>query len=497
MFNKLVLSALFTVFLSVSASALTLQERVVEHKLKNGMKFFLLQRPNVPVFSSVIYFKAGSNNENAGCTGIAHLLEHMAFKGTKVIGTTDYDKEKLLLKQIEDEGEKLTIELKKGKLANIDTINKSKEKIKKMEEGRKKYIVKEEFMTIMNKNGSSGLNAGTGKDFTMYTVSLPVNKLELWAFLESDRLANLQFREFYTERDVINEERRASSDTNPQSKLMEQFLATAFTASPYHWPVIGWPSDIATLSLKETLEFRKKYYVPNNAVGALVGDINIEETKKILDKYFDSIPAGPTPPPLTTYEPVQEGEKRVNVEFDAEPFVFIGFHKPTFPDKDDVVISFIDSILSNGKSSRLYKKIVKEQKMALNVFTSNGFPGTLLDNLIVMGGSPISPYTTADIEKSIYEELEKLQKEPVTDQELQKVRNAVKMDFIQRSKSNDDMANILSIYEVLCGNWKEYFRYQDLIDTITADDIMKAAQKYFVPANRTVATLVKKANSGK
>ena len=482
---------LFLVALHGIASAQNLADRVVEHTYPNGLKLLMIERHTSPTVAPYILFKAGSVDESDDARGIAHMLEHMLFKGTKTIGTTDYEKEKVVLAEIDKIGDALDMERAKGARADTKKIAELEAALKSQQEAAKEWIVSGEYTEIYTQHGSTGFNAGTSVDYTIYTVELPSNKLELWAMLESDRLKNAVLREFYVEREAVKEERRMVVDTRPGGKLYEQFMAASFTAHPYGMPIIGWPSDIAMLNRKKAEEFFRIHYAPNNSVMVIVGDINVENTIKLIEKYFGDIPSQPLPDEVTVREPTQEGERRIEVEFDAEPQMMIGFHKPTIPHFDDYVLDMISAILSDGRTSRFYKNIV-EESIAVSANSINGYPGARYDNLFVVSATPRSPNTTADVEEAIYAQLEKLKTEPVAEKEFKRILKQIDASFIRALSSNAGMANQLAFYEGIAGDWRYILNWRKKMYEITPDDIMRVAQTYFKKSNRTVATLVKK-----
>ena len=482
---------LFFVTLCGIVSAQDLSDRVVEHIFPNGLKLLMIERHTSPTIAPYILFRAGSVDESDDTRGIAHMLEHMLFKGTKTIGTTDYEKEKEVLAEIDRIGDALDMERAKGAKADADKITELETALKEQQERAKEWIVTGEYTEIYTQHGSTGFNAGTSVDYTIYTVELPANKLELWAMLESDRLKNAVLREFYVEREAVKEERRMRVDTQPGGKLYEQFIAAAFTAHPYGIPIIGWPSDIAMLNRRKAEEFFRIHYAPNNSIMVIVGSINPEKTIALIDKYFGDMQPQPLPPEVTTKELPQEGERRIEVEFDAEPQLMIGYHKPTIPHFDDYVFDMISAILSDGRTSRFYKNIV-EKSIAVSANAINGYPGGRYDNLFVISATPRSPNTTADVEEAIYAELERLKTEPVKEKEFKRILKQVDASFIRGLSSNAGMARQLTYYEALAGDWRYILGWRENMYKITPEDIMKVANTYFTKSNRTVATLVKK-----
>ena len=399
-----------------------LEDKVREHTLKNGMKLLMVERHTSPTVAAWIRFKVGSVNERSDERGLAHMLEHMLFHGTKTIGTNNYAAEVPLLAQVEETAQALMAEKLKRDKADPKKIKELTERLAAIQAEEDKYVVPDEYAEIFAKNGGVGFNAFTAKDTTAYMVNLPANKLELWAAIQADRMLNPVLRQFYTERNVVMEERRRSYDAEPSGKLWEDFVAAAFLVHPYGQPVIGWPSDIENLSRTKAEGFLHRYYAPNNAVVAIIGDIDPQKTIELVEKYFAPIPPGTPVAVVAVDEPQQTGERRTEVIGDAEPELLIGFHKPTLPSTDDYVFDVIGMLLANGKTSRLHKKLVEEKQLVTDVSTAV-VPGTLYPNLFMIGATPRSPHTVKEVEEAIYTELELLKNEPVTERELQRILN--------------------------------------------------------------------------
>ena len=495
MIKKYFFTAAFVFFYSIvavpEAGTFSLGGRVQEHTLRNGMKVLLLERHQSPTVSFYLRFKVGSVDEESGKTGVAHLLEHMLFKGTKTLGTTDYRAEEKILEQIDRIGEKLDAELRRGS-APQERIASLKQELSQLEIKARGFVIKDEIDSIYSRNGAVGLNASTGNDITTYQVSLPANKTVLWARIDADRLMNPVFREFYSERDVVLEEFRQSYESNPARILMSQFLAIAFMVHPYRVPIIGWKSDVQFISKKDIETFFSAYYVPNNAVLAVVGAIDSAALLKTIEQYFGGIPSRALPSRVISTEPVQTGERRIEVLLDAEPQVLIGYHKPTLPSFDDYVFDVIDALLSRGRTSRLYQALVLKNQIATSIESINGLPGARYPDLFTLQAVPRPPHTCADVISGIYAELERLKNEPVSPRELLKVKNQLQAEFIKGLNSNEGLASQLSYFQVICDNWKYLEQHMDVIHRITAADIQRVAQHYFVERNRTIAELVKK-----
>lgn len=485
--SKLTLIIIALLLIASSAVAQSLEGKIEELTLENGMRWYFIEKHTSATFSGVTMFKVGGVDEEIGKTGLSHLFEHMAFKGTEIIGTTDYDAEKVILDQIEVVANALTAE---EHSATPDTarIRKLSKELEELRKEHKKYVVKDEFSQIYNKHGASGTNAMTSKDYTAYINSLPANRLELWCQMEAQRIYAPVFREFYSERDVVVEERRMGVETRPRGKLFEQFLASAFIAHPYRWETVGWMSDIRQVTVEDARQLYEKYYVPSNGVGVLVGDFETETAKQLVRKYFDVLPAGPNPPEVITKEPKQEGERRITVEFDSEPLMMIGYHIPTYPHRDNVIMDVISSVLTSGRTSRLHKRLVQQEEMVTRIY-SYDTPGDRYDNVFVVFAEPRAPHTLEEIEAVIYEEIQRLKTEPVSQRELQKMKNQIDASMIWRASNNLWFAFGIARSALLFGDWRYYENYRDELVTVTPEDVMEAAKKYLTKSNRTVTTL--------
>ncbi len=465
----------------------TLEEKVREHVFSNGLELLVVERHESPTFAAYITIKVGAVNETSRIRGVAHVLEHMLFKGTKTIGTKDWRKERPIQDEIERVGSRLD-ELKNRPGADPEEIARLRERLAELQSEQKEFIVKDEFSRIYSEHGGVGFNAFTSKDLTSYLISLPSNKLELWASVESDRMQNAVLREFYTEREVVMEERRRSYETQPSGLLYENLIATAFTMHPYRNPIIGWMSDLENLTLEETRDFFHNYYAPVNTVIALVGDIDFEEAVRVVNNYFGGIPPGTPVPEVAAVEPEQRGEKRIAIAFDAEPQLAIGYHKPTLPSREDYVFDLIDLMLSQGRTSRLYKSLVLEKEIATSISTY-GAPGSRYPNLFVISAVPRHPHTPAEVEEAIYAELNRLAREPVAPEELEKARNRLRLDRLRHLKENNGLARMLTYYQTIAGDWRYLVNYDEVVSTIAPEEIMEVAGRYFRPENRTVTIL--------
>jgi len=464
------------------------EKRMTKFTLANGLKFLVLERHEVPVVSFHTYADVGSVDEVKGITGLAHLFEHMAFKGTKTIGTKDYKAEAQTMAKMDELFEAMKMERRKGEQADKARLEQLEKQFKEAEQEAQKFIVHDEYEETLTRAGGEGFNAYTSEDATQYIVSLPSNKVELWTLLESDRFLNPVLREFYKEKDVVMEERRMS-ENNPQFRLFEEFQAIAYKAHPYGEPVIGHMSDLQALTRKKAEAFFNKHYSPSNLTIAIVGDVNPEQIKNLASEYFTSIPSGPKPEPVETVEPPQRGERRVTVEDQSQPLIAIGYHKPSINHPDNAVFDALTDIMSEGRTSRLYKSLVKDKKIAIGAAGFQGLPGNKYAGLFLFYAVPAKGHTNKECEDAIYDEIEKLKTEPVSPEELKKAKTRSRAGLIRQLDSNPELAAELTFYEVVTGDWRNLFVQLDRIDKVTAEDIQRVAKEYFTSKNRTVGVI--------
>ena len=488
--------------LALAAAALTLllaapvmaqgfkdmESSVVEKTLPNGLKVLILPRHEAPVISFVTYADVGGVNEQQNATGLAHIFEHMAFKGTTTIGTKDYAKEKAAMDKEDAAFDAWRAERLRRPKPDEAKLKELEAAFKKAQEEAQKWAETGEFDEILDREGAHGLNAFTSFDQTVYHYSLPSNRLELWAALESDRFTHPVLREFYKEKDVIMEEKRMG-ESRPTGRLFDDFFPVAFKASMYRSFVIGHLSDLQFITRKQAEEWFNKYYRAKNLTVAIVGDVDPKTAMPVLEKYLGRIPAGTKPEGPITVEPPQRAEKRLIMEDPSQPFLLIGWHRPDVNDPDDPVYDVIDDILSGGRSSRLYKSLVKEKKLALFVRSASSLEGQKYPGLFGIYAVPNKGKTNAECEDAIYTELERLKTEPVTQDELAGVKARAKMDFIDGIDSNMGIAMQLAFYQNLMGDWRQMFNQLDKIDAVTPEDIMRVAKKTFIKSNRTVGLI--------
>jgi predicted Zn-dependent peptidase len=464
-------------------------QAVTEFRLDNGLKFIVLERHKAPVVSFVTYADVGGVDEPDGKTGVAHFLEHLAFKGTTRIGTTDFTKEAPLLDQLDD----LKIQIKaaeaKGDRAQLATLQ---AEFAKVEAAAAALVKQNDLGRIVEQAGGVGLNATTSSDATRYFFSFPSNKLELWMSLESERFLDPVFREFYKEQDVILEERRLRTDNSPIGQMVEAFLDTAFTQHPYKRPVIGYNQDIRGLTRQDVQQFFDQYYVPNNLTIAIVGDVNPAEVKRLAKLYFGRYAAKSKPPVVTLQEPPQTATRSVTLNLPTQPWYLEGYHAPAFRDPDYLIYAMMGSILSDGRTSRLYKSLVEQQQVALTAQGSTGFPGDKFPNLMLFYALTAPGRTVDQVATALRAEIDRLKTDPVSAAELERVKNQAKAGLLRSLNSNMGMAQALLDYEIKTGSWRNLFQEIDRIATITPADIQRIAKATFTAENRTIGKLLPK-----
>ncbi len=463
--------------------------QITEFKLDNGMKFIVLERRKAPVVSFVTYADVGGADEPDGKTGVAHFLEHLAFKGTTRIGTTDYVAERPLLDQLDQLSTQIQAATAKGQTEEAKTL---KAEFARVEAEAAKLVQQNEMGRIVEQAGGVGLNANTSTDATRYLYSFPANKLELWMSLESERFLDPVFREFYKEQNVILEERRLRTDNSPIGQMVEAFSEAAFKVHPYHRPVIGYNQDIRGLTRQDVKVFFDQYYVPNNLTIAIVGDVNPAEVKRLATTYFGRYKAQPKPPQVTVAEPPQTETREVTLKLQSQPWYLEGYHAPAFRDPDYVVYEMIGSILSSGRTSRLYKNLVEQQQIALTAQGFTGFPGNKFPSLMLFYALTAPGHSVDEVAKSLRTEIERLKTEPVTAEELERVKTQARAGLLRSLDSNMGMAEALLEYDVKTGNWRNLFKEPDRIAAITTADIQRVAQATFTPKNRTIGKLLPK-----
>ena len=563
------LIALATSTGALAQSYLDLENQIQEFTLDNGVHFIVLEKHDVPVFSFRTFINVGSANEIRGITGLSHILEHMAFKGTSEIGGNNSKKERKAMAAEDvafDEFKKARLELvprierlqaKYDKLVggmpaegqesfgeieakihdlgadisvnpsgqmtiihapgqegeqvdNFDlqgdqlaAVNFYVDEIRPLEQEfaakeqnfedakdvAREFVITNEFGQIVEENGGNGMNASTGSDVTRYHYNFPSNRLELWAYLEGSRMGDPVLREFYTEKDgPVTEERRMRTDNNPIGRLLELFQNQMFMANGYHHSTIGYMSDINNISRADCRKYFEENYVGSNMVVTLVGDVKLDEVKKYAKEYFSDIPAG-NPQPVETFEPKQLVEKRLIMKDPSQPLFIAGYHIENVNHPDWPVYQVLSDVLGQGRTSRLNKSLVKDQKIAVNAFCFSGYPGIKYQTGMLVFAMPVKGKTGYDLEEAIYVEIDKIVAEGITAGELEAVKQRTRANFIRGLGGNGGMAEQLAYYQTYTGDWRSLFDEVEQIESVTLEDVQRVAKEVFVSSNRTVAII--------
>jgi predicted Zn-dependent peptidase len=465
---------------------------VVERVFPNGLRFLVLRREGAPTVAFVTQYRVGSVHEAPGESGIAHLLEHMLFKGTTTIGTSDHAAELALFPRIDAVQDSIrALRAITRPATPLDSqLAALGARLKVLEDSARAYVVPNEFDRILSRNGARGLNATTTFEATTYYVELPANRARLWFTLEADRLRNPVFREFYAERDVVAEERRMRVESDPGGLLWERFLAAAFQRHPYGTPVVGKMSDIQNFTRRQAEEYFRRFYGPNNAVVAVVGDVVPDTILAWAEAYLAPIPRGEEPQPVRAREPEQTAERRLEVVYDAEPQLLMGWHVPAPDHPDYPALTILAYLLSGGNTSRLHQRLVLQENAAAGVSASLQ-PGEYDPQLFVIGAAPRAPHTTAELERTIAEEIARLQAAPPASIELERIRNQLEAGEVRRLRSNLGLAFQLAGSATSYGDWRTTFQHSRRLQAVRPKDLQRVAQTYLRPENRTVATLVR------
>jgi predicted Zn-dependent peptidase len=476
---------------------------IEEHVLANGMKLLLIPQHLSPTVSGAWVAHVGSANERPGITGISHLFEHMMFKGTHVIGTRDYAKDVQLIDEQERVQDQIRAEVSKMRAAQrrgeIDDITKPEARTPRYVEleaqfdslvaAQRANMIKNEFELVLQNNGATMVNAFTNEDMTVYFETVPANKLELWFWMEADRLANRVFREFYSERDVVYEERRRSVESTPTGPFQVSLDASFWDSSPYGWPVIGWPSDIAMVTKAQADEYYSLYYAPQNLTAILVGDFDPRQALALAEKYLGAIPAGARPAPeMITTEIHPLAEKRFYAEAETNPAITLRWHTVAYVHKDIPALEMLAEVL-NGPTGRLQKSLVLGDGIATRATARQD--GRKYEGAFEIQAECKQGHTPEELERAIYAQIEKLQKEPIGDQELQQVKNRYLAATYRAISSNFQLLIRYAQADGL-GSWRDADRIDAAAQQVTAADLQRVAQSYFVKEGREVAVWTRK-----
>lgn len=475
----------------VRANLDELEDAVETFTLDNGLTFLVLERDTAPVFSFCTQVDAGGVDEVPGITGVAHMFEHMAFKGTDTIGVDDPEAEAEWLAKTDEAFAALLDERRKGPHADAERLAELEAAFTEAQDRAREFVKTNEFTQVLEEHGVQGLNAQTALDWTRYFYSLPSNRLELWARLEGDRLTNPVLREFDTERNVVIEERRQSFESNPIGRLQGAFFGLAWPAHPYGDGVIGHRSDLETFTRDDAREFFDTHYTASNMCVAVVGDVKKKDVEKLAKRYFSGVHEGPRPPRVDTVEPPQVGERRLLLEDSSQPVVMVGYPIPDNRDPDYLAYELLGTALGGGRSSRLTEALVKEQRLCAQVVAGTGFPGEKYANCLVIIAFVAAGEDPLEVEQAIYDVVETgLRENPMSQAELDGVRTRLASSTIRSMRSNQGLAQNLAMSWQLYGDWRAIFRRPGEWATVTPDDVARIADDLFIRSNRNVALIV-------
>ena len=464
------------------------EKKISEFTLANGLHFILVERHEAPVIAFHTYVNAGSVNDPSGQTGVAHILEHLAFKGTETIGSKNWADEKKAMDAIEEAYDRLDAERNKGIKADKGRVETLVTQLSLAADRAELYAQPNEFQRVIEENGGQGLSVAAGPGSTESSYSLPSNRLELWFLMESQRFLHPVFREFYREREALLDEYRQQVDAKPQARMTLSLLSTAFAAHPYRNPSGGWPTDIISLRRADARAFFEKYYVPANMVIAIVGDVNTAEAKRLAERYFGPMPAKPLPPVVHTMDPPQPGSRIAIVDSPTQPLAMVAYKRPDQYDKDDTVFDVMQLALSSGRSGLLYKDMVEEKRVAASAQVLATFPDGRYPNLFAFLLAPSAGHTVDENDRALDDFLARFKAKPVDAETLQRAKTQVRAGAVRLMANNGGLAKMLSLYYASYGDWRKLFTGLDDLNKVTADDVQRVAQRYFISANRTLVS---------
>ncbi len=466
------------------------EKKITEFTLPNGLHFILLERHETPVVSFHTYVNAGSTDDPAGQSGMARMMERVAFSGTESIGTSNWAAEKKALEAAEEAWDRVEAEANKGATADSGRLDMLRSQARMAIELSQRGNASAEYGRILEENGATGRSALANFDSTTYTCSLPSNRIELWFLMESQRLLHPALRDFYRQREILLEEYRKQQEASPQAMVVGELLAAAFKVHPYRNPITGWPGDIQNLRRNAAKAFFDRYYTPGNITIAMVGDLNPAEAKKMAEHYFGPMEAKPAPPVVHAEEPVQDGPKTVVVEAGGQLLLAVGYKRPSQYDKDDAIFDVIQFLLSHGDTGLLGRDLVQEKHLALQVQVGATFPSGRYPNLIVFLIIPAQGRSVEENQRGLDDFLARFKNLSFDGQALTRVKAQARAAFFKRLASNDAMAGMLAVHYAQYGDWRKLFTAFEELDKVTSEGIQRAAAKYLVATGRTTAYTV-------
>ena len=475
------------------------EKNVRKVTLGNGLRLIMVKRSYAPTVACYIKFRAGGVDETDRTAGIAHMLEHMLFKGTPNIGTVNYKREKKYIELVnlwaarrdhwkrEEINARKADDAEKAELAAAES-KKWEMRLQSMTKLARNFIILDEDSNIYSMNGQQGYNAYTSKDLTNYQIQLPANRLELWARLESDRINNSVLRDFYTERDVVAEERRMRIENVSKNLLFEKFIEEIYGEHPYGRSLIGSMDSIQNLNYEQAMQFYHTYYAPNNTVITLVGDIDFDETEDLIVKYFGKLEQKKIPE--AKIAPIPAKNVRYELKNNGSPINVLAWTKPVFPDPADLHLNVVSRILAGGNDSRLFRKLVLEKKLAADTSAFTGYPGERYTNLFMVMTVPAAGRSHDEIESAIKEEIRSIGQDGVTEDELRRTINNIEAEFIYGLRNNSQLADDISYYELITGDYTNIYTYIRELKKITTGDIQTTVKKYLAEDSMHSARLI-------
>lgn len=463
-----------------------LLEQVEEFRLPNGMLWLLLRRGEAPVFTGVVQVRVGGIEEVPGKAGLAHMFEHMAFKGGPTIGTRDFDKESAVIAQLRENDVALRTAEASGDVAQVETLQARRTELTQAERA---FVDSNEIWRLLHENGAVEINAYTSKDLTTYHARMPANALGLWLYINAEMVGHPVMREFYAERDVVMEERRTSVDNSPQGKLYEAMLQAAFVASPYRTMTIGSMAELQGLTIADAEAFFARYYHPERMVGAVVGNFDLAAAKTWIQEYFGALPAGSAPAQSFAAEPVPTEERRVTVAFDAEPMLMMAYHKPALPQQADYVFDAIQYLLCDAEAARLRHHVERELRVASGVHCRSGSPGSRLDNLFLISAQPLNGHTIEELIAGIETVLTQLRETLVAEADLATARTNLRASFLWGLNDNATLAQHLAYFQTVNQDWRYLVNHSQVMAGLTPEDVRATARQFLQPQQRTIAIL--------
>ena len=455
-------------------------EKVRQFTLDNGVRVIMYRRGEAPIFAGAVTVRVGSTDEPTGFSGISHLVEHMAFKGTPEIGTSDYSKERRLLTKVEEIAaqSKGGTALSESQKKEWDSLQQQLENLWKTEEFSQQYEIQ----------GSNGLNAETSAELTQYFVSLPRASFEFWLQRESGRLLEPVLRQFYQERDVVLEERRMNWDDRPQGKMWERLISTAFIRHPYRNPLIGYPDEVGSFTATQLKEFMKQFYVAGNIVVTLVGDVDPDRDRPLIEQYFGQLPKAVAPTRIIPTEPPQDGERSTTVLAPSEPEIWVAYRRVAFADPDSAALSLMGDILAGSNVSPLFEQLVKKDRVATAVDYGEG-PGTAYPNLLMFTMSTRSGHSNDEVLKDFDRTIERFKAAGPSEHEVDVSKRRLTVNFLQGLDKNMSLAKSLASAELLYGDWHEMDRWYQSLSKVTPEEVKRVAQRYLRAKYRTIVRL--------